>query len=585
MAISKPIESRRVRCAIYTRKSTSYGLEQDVNSLVYQREVCRSYIKCQAHRNWEEVPHAYDDGGFTGGNLQRPALKRLIADIEAGRIDVVVIYKIDRLSRSLTDFVRLMDVLDAFGASFVSVTQTFDTSDSMGRLVLNILLTFAQFERELMSDRVKDRYAARRRRGLFGGGTPPIGFMLGRGGLLIHDPERAPVIRDLYRRFPGTSATQLAKDLQERGFVTRRYVNKHGKSRGGQKFSPSVIMAILKNPMNAGYFVHRGEWIKTPTEPIVSLEEWQNVQEIMRTRFPQKHDPIRNLMLGILYDDQGRRMKMQICGSGRAKKLRYHRSENSVWARGTVCRKVMVEADRVEQLAISSIKDLLLDRRKLREAVLSLRLYSDETARNLRRGQLAARRLSLMENTQLREVLIAIISRAEVFTTGLRLLICCYELSRFLAWDGIGHFQKDSVRPRGAERFRMLYAPAELICGHTPAGLALYPHKGECSRRNPALIGMLEEAIEAKRLVLDNQEKSLGDLARERNMGVTHFSRVLRLNYLAPDIQAAIMDGTQPAELTRNKVLFSCLPLDWGQQRQLFGFEHLETHDKLVRPV
>src|SRR5574339_81606 len=146
MAIAAPIENRIVRCAIYTRKSTDAGLASPVNSLETQRGVCQAYIKCQAHRNWVELPYRYDDGGYSGGTLERPALKRLIADVEAGRIDVIVIYKIDRLSRSLADFVRLMDVLDRYGASFVSVTQTFDSSDSMGRLVLNILLTFSQFE-------------------------------------------------------------------------------------------------------------------------------------------------------------------------------------------------------------------------------------------------------------------------------------------------------------------------------------------------------------------------------------------------------------------------------------------------------
>src|SRR5688572_23385845 len=164
------------RCAIYTRKSTDAGLNLEVNSLVTQREVCQAYIRSQAHRNWLELPHLYDDGGYSGGNLERPAMKRLLSDIESGRIDIVVIYKIDRLSRSLTDFVRLMEVLQRYDVSFVSVTQTFDTSDSMGRLVLNILLTFSQFERELASERVRDKKAALKRRGLFTGGTPPFGF-------------------------------------------------------------------------------------------------------------------------------------------------------------------------------------------------------------------------------------------------------------------------------------------------------------------------------------------------------------------------------------------------------------------------
>lgn len=185
MTYKDPIDRRLTRCAIYTRKSTEHRLDLAVNSLETQRDVCQAYIKCQAHRNWVEVAHHYDDGGYSGGTLVRPALGRLLRDIEPGRVDLVVIYKIDRLTRSLLDFVRLVDVMDKYGVSFVSVTQAFDTSDSMGRLVLNVLLTFAQFERELMSDRVRDKKAAMRKKGLFAGGMPPFGYLVETGGKLV----------------------------------------------------------------------------------------------------------------------------------------------------------------------------------------------------------------------------------------------------------------------------------------------------------------------------------------------------------------------------------------------------------------
>lgn len=208
------------RCAIYTRKSTAAGLELEVNSLETQREVCSAYINCQSHRNWVELPQKYDDGGFSGGSLERPALKHLLGDIEAGRIDMVVVYKIDRLSRSLGDFIRLIDTLDELGASFVSVTQTFDTSDSMGRLVLNILLTFAQFERELAADRTRDKKAALMRRGLFTGGTPPFGYVLAKGGKLAVEPEGAALVREMFERFPEVAAIDLAREFLARGCLT-----------------------------------------------------------------------------------------------------------------------------------------------------------------------------------------------------------------------------------------------------------------------------------------------------------------------------------------------------------------------------
>ena len=560
------------RCAIYTRKSTDAGLNLEVNSLITQREVCQAYIRSQAHRNWLELPHLYDDGGYSGGNLERPAMKRLLADIESGRIDIVVIYKIDRLSRSLTDFVRLMDVLQRYDVSFVSVTQTFDTSDSMGRLVLNILLTFSQFERELASERVRDKKAALKRRGLFTGGTPPFGFTLAKGGRLIVDKERAAIVRELFERFPEVTANQLARELRDRGCLTRRYRTKAGTERGGQPIHFSQVMHILANPIYTGHLVHRGDWIRAKLEPIVSREQWDLVQETRRTRFTQKRDPVQNFLLDILHDEQGRRMRSQR-GTGRSNGYRCYRSEHAGWARGGVCRKVMVNAERVEELAISALKGLLADRVELRQAILSLGLYSDETRKLLKRGSLACRRIAAMDRPQLRSLFLAVVLRAEANTTGLTMHLSCFELSRLLGWDGIGVFQKSSLRPsRAADRVHELRAPAFLICGHPYFALPIGPCPASQGKPNPALVDLVRTAAEYRDYVLANRSRDMVDLAHEKGMGATQFARVLRLNYLAPDIQAAIVDGTQPAGLTRGKILHGPMPLDWEQQRQLMGF-------------
>ena len=573
MAVRAPIENRMVRCAIYTRKSTDRGLEKEVNSLATQRGVCEAYIKCQSHRNWVEVPHRYDDGGYSGGSLERPALRQMLTDIEAGRIDVVVLYKIDRLSRSLTDFVRLMDVLDKYGASFVSVKQTFDTSDSMGRLVLNILLTFAQFERELMSDRVRDKKAAMRRKGLFTGGIPPVGYRRGKSGKLLVDPEWGPIVREIFERFPDLSARQLSLDLQSRGIVSRRYKTRDGNMYGGQRIWPRTILSIIANPIYAGFFFHRDEFVKAEVEPLVTREQWDLVQEIAKTRYPQARDPVANFLLGILHDETGRRMKIQAAGIGRSRTYRYYRSEHAGWAKGTEFRRVMVEAGRVESLAKATLEALLADRIQLKQAVLSLGLYSSETARLLRRGQLSARRLQLMDPVQTRELFLALVPRAEVTRADLKLLVSCFELSRFLAWDGNGIFRRSPLRPtKGGDRFRMLYAPAFLICGHPYFALPVHPCAEEGETRNEGLISLIEEAAELRSFMLANRKLSVGQLAQQRRMGPSTFARMLRVNYLAPDIQAAIFDGTQPPTLTRRDILFGSLPLDWAQQRRLLGF-------------
>jgi DNA invertase Pin-like site-specific DNA recombinase len=560
------------RCAIYTRKSTDAGLNLEVNSLVTQREVCQAYIRSQAHRNWTELPHLYDDGGYSGGTLERPAMQRLLADIEAGRIDIVVIYKIDRLSRSLTDFVRLMDVLQKYDVSFVSVTQTFDTSDSMGRLVLNILLTFSQFERELSSERVRDKKAALKRRGFFTGGTPPFGYTLGKGGRLIVDADRAAIVRELFERFPEVSANQLAKELRMRGCVSRRYKSKAGKERGGQPIYFNQVLNILRNPIYTGHVVHRGDWIEAKIEPLVSRERWDLVQEVRQSRYVQKRDPVQNFLLDILHDEQGRRMRVQR-GTGRSDGYRCYKSEHSSWARGGICRRVMINADRVEELAISALKGLLADRIQVKQAILSLGLYSDETGKLLRKGGLACRRITEMDRPALRSLFLAIVPRAEACPTGLTMHLSCFELSRFLGWDGIGVFQKSFLRPsRGADRVHELRVPAFLICGHPYFALPIEPCPAEHGEPNTALVDLVLTAGEYRDFVLANRSRSMVDLAHEKGMGATQFARLLRLNYLAPDIQAAIIDGTQPAALTRWTILHGPMPLDWEQQRQLMGF-------------
>jgi DNA invertase Pin-like site-specific DNA recombinase len=560
------------RCAIYTRKSTTAGLSQEWNTLHNQREICSAYIKCQAHKNWVELPQLYDDGGFSGGSLERPALKRLIDDIAAGRIDMVVVYKIDRLSRSLGDFIRLIDTLGKYGASFVSVTQTFDTSDSMGRLVLNILLTFAQFERELASDRTRDKKAALMRRGLYIGGTPPFGYLLAKGGKLDLDPERATLVREMFDRFPNVPAQRLSREFKERGLTTRRFVSNAGIERGGHPIYTNHILKILSNPIYVGHIVHRGDWIKAEIEPLTTREQWDLVQKVKQERFPHNRDPVRNFLLDILHDEQGRRMRIQR-GTGRSSADRYYRSEYTSWSRDGVTRRVMVCADRTEALTVSALEAFLVDRIQLKAAILSLGLYSDEIRRMLRMGHTAAKRLRRMDRPQLRALLLALTPRLEVNTSGAELYVSCYELSRFLAWDGAGVFQKAELKPaRVADPFHVVKASAFLICGHPQFALPIDACKDQLASPKPWLVELLAEAAALRQFMLANRTKSIAELAREKRIGPSTFARMLRVNYLAPDTQAAIIDGTQPESLTQYKILKGPMPLDWEQQRRLLGF-------------
>ena len=284
-----------VRCAIYTRKSTEEGLDQDFNSLDAQREAAEAYIASQQHQGWRALPERYDDGGFSGGNLDRPALKRLLEDITAGKIDAVLIYKIDRLSRSLLDFARIMEIFDKHRVAFVSITQEFHSATSMGRLVLNMLLSFAQFERELIAERTRDKIAAARRKGKWVGGMPLLGYDIDPKGskLRVNEAEAARVrtIFALYLEYQ--ALLPVVRELHRRGWRTKRWRTRKGHTRGGRAFTRNTLRQLLRNVTYLGQIRYRQEVHPGEHRPIVDPILWQQVQTLLqaqrhhqRARFP-----------------------------------------------------------------------------------------------------------------------------------------------------------------------------------------------------------------------------------------------------------------------------------------------------------
>ena len=259
------------RCAIYTRKSTEEGLEQEFNSLHAQREACEAYIKSQAHEGWRLVRTAYDDGGYSGGSMERPALARLLIDIQAGKIDVIVVYKVDRLTRSLSDFGRIVETLDRQGASFVSVTQQFNTTSSMGRLTLNVLLSFAQFEREVTGERIRDKIAASKAKGMWMGGMPPLGYDIQDRKLIINSTE-AETVRLIFRRYVElNSVTTLVEDLKDRQIKTKIWASPIGSARGGESFGRLVLYRLLKNQLYIGRIAFKGNSYEGQHEAILPI--------------------------------------------------------------------------------------------------------------------------------------------------------------------------------------------------------------------------------------------------------------------------------------------------------------------------
>ncbi len=290
---------RKLRCAVYTRKSSEEGLEQEFNSLDAQREACEAYVQSQRSEGWAPVRDRYDDGGVSGGTLERPALQRLLADIEDGLVDVVVVYKIDRLSRALADFAKLVDVFDRNGVTFVSVTQSFNTTTSMGRLTLNILLSFAQFEREVTAERIRDKIAASRKRGLWMGGVPPYGYRV-EGRKLVVDEERAAQVRWIFARFLEIgSGTELAREVAKRGIRTPK----------GNRIDKKYLYRVLNNRAYLGEAVHKGESFPGEHAAVVDRETWDRVhailQESPRKRAARARAQTPALLKGLLYGPDG----------------------------------------------------------------------------------------------------------------------------------------------------------------------------------------------------------------------------------------------------------------------------------------
>lgn len=326
-ATRAPALTPKKRCAIYTRKSTDEGLDQEYNSLEAQRDSALAFISSQRHEGWTAIDQGYDDGGFSGGNTNRPSLKRMLEDVEDGRIDVVVVYKIDRLSRSLSDFARIVDLFDARGVTFVSVTQQFNTTTSMGRLMLNVLLSFAQFEREVTGERIRDKIAASKAKGMWMGGTPPLGYDVKDRKLIVNEAEAA-LVRDIFARYAETgSAAQLVRELQIEGHTTKVWVAQNGRRHEGKIIDQQCLFTLLRNRLYLGEMTHKGQTFPGQHEPIVTTELWAAVHAFVdgrkqgpRTRY--KKEPA--LLTGLLYAPDGQRMLPTYTQKKNGKRYRYY---------------------------------------------------------------------------------------------------------------------------------------------------------------------------------------------------------------------------------------------------------------------
>lgn len=344
--------ARKVRCAVYTRKSTDEGLDMDFNSLDAQRESCAAYIASQKADGWLLAADRYDDGGFSGGNLERPALKRLLADVQAGKVDVIVVYKIDRLSRSMLDFLNLVELFERHGVTFVSVTQSFNTKDAMGRMALNILITFAQFERELIGERIRDKVAASRKKGIWMGGWTPLGYEVRNRKLIIHEAD-AERVRHIFRRFVQLkSATRLAQELVAAG----------ERNRYGHLLDKGVLYKLLNNRVYIGEAVHKGTSYPGEHEAIIDRALWDRAHAILKESPRKRANGVRvqspALLKGLLFGADGAAMSpTHTRKSGRL--YRYYTSQTAIKRGESDCPVRQIPAAEIERIVLDQIRVLL----------------------------------------------------------------------------------------------------------------------------------------------------------------------------------------------------------------------------------
>jgi site-specific DNA recombinase len=400
-----------VRCAVYTRKSTEEGLEQEFNSLDAQRESAEAFVRSQTHEGWTCLPDRYDDGGFTGGNMERPALKRLLADIAAGKIDCVVCYKVDRLSRSLLDFARMMETFDKHGVSFVSITQQFNSATSMGRLVLNVLLSFAQFEREIIAERTRDKMAATRRKGKWSGGTPVLGYDIDpRGGRLHVNEEEAERVRIIFALYLEHRALlPVVQELEQRGWVSKQWLTRHGRRRDGRAFTKTSLYRLLTNVIYAGKVRYKDEIHDGEQAALIDTDTFGCVQALLRSHGPTLGPPslhrFSSLLKGLLHCvpcDCAMTPSHTTRKGGQ--RYRYYTCVNAQKRGWDTCPSKSIPAAEIEQVVVEQIQRLGCDPLVLENMLTQVR-QEDETRvteweserlgleRDLLRGQSEVRRL------------------------------------------------------------------------------------------------------------------------------------------------------------------------------------------------
>lgn len=563
MARTEEARSGPVRCAIYTRKSTEEGLEQSFNSLDAQREACEAYVVSQRHEGWTVTAEQYDDGGFSGGTLERPGLRQLLADVHSGKVDVIVVYKVDRLTRSLADFAKIVEILDAAKASFVSVTQSFNTTSSMGRLTLNVLLSFAQFEREVTGERIRDKIAQSKARGLWMGGNIPLGYVVEDRKLRLVEAE-ADKVRHIYRRYLELgSVPALTDELEDAGIASQTRTSNAGRALGGKTFTKGALYHILKSRIYVGEVSHKGKPFRGEHQAIIDLDVFEQVQQRLThnavVRRAGAHAQTPALLAHLVWDGLGRRMSPNHAQKGSAR-YRYYASRLVSHDDRAVAAWRVPSVD-LEEIVMGAIMNHLRSREALCSSVADTDIDTQAMKRLFDRAALRANELLAGDAHRKRAMLAHLVSRVTVHTDRITI---AGRLHRGL-WP-----VDDEDRTTTSTT---LSIAARVIRTGKRTALAIAPAQAIANQRQDASLIKLVAKAYAARTAVETSAIDPKVLARSMGHDKDYFARLVRLGYLAPDIVTAIIDGRQPITLTRQRLArVSKLPFDWVEQRVLLGF-------------
>jgi DNA invertase Pin-like site-specific DNA recombinase len=557
------MSTRRLRCAIYTRKSTDEGLDQEFNSLDAQRDACEAYIKSQAGEGWTVLTARYDDGGFSGGSMDRPALQRLLADIRDRKVNVVVVYKVDRLTRSLSDFARIVEILDGQGVSFVSVTQQFNTTSSMGRLTLNVLLSFAQFEREVTAERIRDKIAASKKKGMWMGGTVPLGYDAKDRSLTINEPD-AETIRSLFRLYLELGSVRaLQAEANCQGL--------HSKT--GRSLAYGHLYTILQNPIYIGQIRHKKVTWPGLHPAIVDQATWDAVQAHIAGNRVRRRDGTGaknpSPLAGRLFDDKGNPFTPTHAVK-KGKRYRYYVERAAVrpatlatTGPGSRPRHRRIAASEIEGVVIGALLRLLRTPTEVMEAVAAPMVDAVSSRTLIAAAARLAAELDPSNDAKTHDLLRRLVTRVTIGDGSVEVRLSRASLQMILRpeteettteTDDLALSTPAQLRPRGGELKFVITDP----------------DMRQAPRMDATLITAIVRAHGWLDDLMNGRAQSLREIALRENLHERYVRRILELTFLAPDITEVILDGRQPADLMLQEIVpDGALPLDWASQRKL----------------